>query len=256
MKIDLNADLGEGFGPWTMGDDEALLDVITSANIACGYHAGDPVIMDRTVRSAARRGIDIGAHVGFPDLMGFGRRQMHADPKELARYVLYQLGALAAIAKVAGARVAHLSFHGALGNMAAVDHALAAPMVQAIAAFDPDIVICATTDTQIEVAAKACGLRVANAFLADRAYEDDGTLVSRKKPGAVVKSPEAVLARVEQLIVDGSVTSIDGKRLAIDVQQILVHGDTPGAVDLAKAVRRTIEAHGGQLACLSSIVTR
>ncbi|MCY0385902.1 LamB/YcsF family protein [Robbsia sp. Bb-Pol-6] len=253
MKIDLNADLGEGYGPWKMGDDEALLDVITSANVACGYHAGDPVIMDRVVRAAAHRGIDVGAHVGFPDLLGFGRRQMQADPAELSRYVLYQLGALAAIAKVAGTRVGHLSFHGALGNMSAVDYQLAAPMVQAVAAFDPSITICATTDTQIEVAARECGLRVANAFLADRAYENDGTLVSRKKAGAVIESPAAVLARVEQLIADGTVTTIDGQRLAIDVQQILVHGDTPGAVDLARAVRRSIESHGGEVAPLSAL---
>ena len=141
MKIDLNADLGEGFGPWRMGEDEALMSLISSANVACGYHAGDPLIMDTTVRLAKAGGIDLGAHVGFPDLMGFGRRQMNIEIKELATYVIYQLGALAGMAAVNGHRMTHMSFHGALGNMAAADPALAEPLVRAVAAFDPSLII-------------------------------------------------------------------------------------------------------------------
>jgi len=253
MQIDLNADLGEGFGAWSMGDDAAMLDIITSANVACGFHAGDPMIMDKTVRMAAAKGVDVGAHVGLPDLVGFGRRQMQVDPVEASKFVLYQLGALTAIAQAAGVRVGHLSFHGALGNMAAVDYALAKPMVSAIADFAPHLVICASTDTQIAVAAEEVGLSIVTAFLADRAYEDDGTLVSRKREGAVIKDPSAVLDRVAQLLEDSSVTTINGNRLAIEVKQILVHGDTTGAVALARTVRATIEKHGGKIVPISKL---
>jgi len=253
MEIDLNSDLGEGFGPWRMGDDSALMDVISSANIACGYHAGDPVIMDRTVRLARQRGIDIGAHVGFPDLMGFGRRPMHADPAELATYVLYQLGALAGIAKAAGVPMTHMSFHGALGNMAAADPVLAGVLVRAVADFDPGLVISVSTDTAIEHAAVALGLRVATTFLADRAYDDNGALVSRKLASAVVHDEQLVLQRVLQVLDDRSVTSITGRKRPMRVQSILLHGDTPGAVALARTVRRAIEGAGGRVVPLSRL---
>lgn len=255
MEIDLNADLGEGFGPWRMGDDGALLDVISSANIACGYHAGDPVIMDRTVRMAGQRGIDIGAHVGFPDLMGFGRRPIQADPAELATYVLYQLGALAGMARAAGQRMTHMSFHGALGNMAAADMHLAQVLVRAVADFDPALVVSVSTDTAIEQAALGQGLRVATSFLADRAYDDEGALVSRKLPGAVVHDAQMVLQRVLQVLQDRSVTTITGKRRPMRVQSILLHGDTPGAVALATMVRNAIEQGGGRVVPLSRVHT-
>ena len=255
MEIDLNADLGEGYGPWRMGDDGALLDVISSANIACGYHAGDPVIMDRTVRMAGQRGIDIGAHVGFPDLMGFGRRPIQADPAELATYVLYQLGALAGMARAAGQRMTHMSFHGALGNMAAADMQLAQVLVRAVADFDPALVVSVSTDTAIEQAALGQGLRVATSFLADRAYDDEGALVSRTLPGAVVHDAQLVLQRVLQVLQDRSVTTITGKRRPMRVQSILLHGDTPGAVALAKMVRNAIERDGGRVVPLSRVHT-
>src|SRR4030088_1652753 len=178
MNIDLNADLAEGFGPWRMADDEALLEVLSSANLACGFHAGDPAIMQRTVEFAMAQGVDIGAHVGFPDRQGFGRRVMRIDPAELAAMVIYQLGALYGICRARGASMTHMSFHGALGNMVAADHALAAALVPAVAAFDPKLVILSTTSPAIEIAAADCGLMVANTFLADRAYDDDGQLVS------------------------------------------------------------------------------
>ena len=244
MDIDLNADLGEGFGPWKMGEDDALLDIVSSANVACGFHAGDAVIMDRTVRRALANGVDVGAHVGFPDLMGFGRRPMQIDPKELASYVLYQLGALAGIARAAGHRMTHMSFHGALGNMAAADAALAAPLVRAVADFDPELIVSSSASQAIEGAAARCGLRVRTTFLADRACDDDGLLVPRKLEGAVIHDRHAVLARVTQLLQDGTVTSHGGKKIAMNVHSILVHGDTPGAVDLARAIRGAVEAVG------------
>ena len=254
MDIDLNADMGEGFGPYRMGEDEALMQIVSSANVACGYHAGDPVIMDRTARLALANGVDLGAHVGFPDLLGFGRRPMQVDPAELSLYVLYQLGALAGIASVAGHRVTHMSFHGALGNMAAADYALAEPLVEAVAAFDRKLIISVSTNTQIERAAHKFGLKVATTFLADRAYTDDGDLVSRKLPGAVIKEPEAVLQRVKRLLDDGVITSITGKKLPIKVQSILLHGDTPGAVENARAIRQEIESGNGRIVPVSRLV--
>jgi UPF0271 protein len=254
MDIDLNADMGEGFGAYSLGDDEALMRVVSSANVACGFHAGDPVIMDRTVRLAAANGVDLGAHVGFPDLLGFGRRPIQADPREVAKYVLYQLGALAGIAAGAGQRVTHMSFHGALGNMAAADYDLALPLVEAVAAFDRGLVVSVSTNTQIERAAERCGLRVATSFLADRAYDDDGALVSRKLPGAVIHDPAAVLDRVRRLLDDGQITSITGKKLPVAVRSILLHGDTPGAVDNAAAIRAEILAGNGRIVPLSRLV--
>ena len=254
MDIDLNSDMGEGFGAYQIGDDAGLMQVISSANVACGYHAGDPVIMDKTVRLALANGVDLGAHVGFPDLMGFGRRQMQCDPAELVQYVVYQLGALAGIASVAGARVSHMSFHGALGNMAAADYTLAEPLVRAVAAFDPNIIVSVSTNTQIERAADKFGLKVASTFLADRAYTDEGDLVPRKLPGAVIKDHAEVLQRVKRLLDDGVITSINGKKLPIKIQSILLHGDTPGAVEHARAIRHEIESGNGRIVPISQLI--
>ncbi len=244
MDIDLNADLGEGFGPWRMGEDEALLDILSSANVACGFHAGDPVIMDRTVRMAKARGVDVGAHVGFPDLLGFGRRPMQIDTQELVAYVTYQLAALAGMARVAGHRMTHMSFHGALGNMAAADAALAESLVRAVADFDAGLIVSSSASRAIEGAAARCGLRVATTFLADRACDDEGLLVPRKLPDSVIHDRRAVLARVRQLLEEGTVTSYSGKKIPMRVQSILLHGDTPGAVELARTVRGVVESVG------------
>jgi UPF0271 protein len=251
MDIDLNADLGEGFGPWTMGEDEALLALVSSANVACGFHAGDPVIMDRTVRLAKARGVDVGAHVAFPDLQGFGRRQMQIPVAELAHIVVYQLGALAGIARAAGQRMTHMSFHGALGNMVAADAALAGPLLRAVAAFDPSLLISSSSSRAIEEAAADCGLRVATTFLADRAYDDAGLLVPRKLPDSVIKDEAAVLARVRRLLDDGTIVTYSGKTLAVSARSILLHGDTPGAVELAATIRREIEDGGGRIVPIS-----
>ena len=254
MDIDLNADVGEGFGCYSIGDDAALMKIVSSANVACGYHAGDPVIMDAAVGLALENGVDLGAHVGFPDLLGFGRRQMQCEPKELAAYVLYQLGALSGIATARNTRLTHMSFHGALGNMAAADYALAEPLVAAVAAFDRELIVSVSTNTQIERAAEKYGLKVARTFLADRAYTDAGDLVSRKLPGAVIKDPDEILQRIRRLLEDGVITSIGGKKLPIKVQSILLHGDTPGAVDNAAAIRREIEANSGRIVPVSRLV--
>lgn len=247
MKIDLNADLGEGFGAWSMGHDEALLDLLSSANIACGYHAGDPLVMQRTVEAALSRGVDIGAHVGFPDLQGFGRRQMRIEARELAAMVVYQLGALQGFAQSAGARLTHMSFHGALGNMAAADADLADPLIAAVARFDPALSIISSTSRAIEGAAARHGVRVVTTFLADRAYGDDGLLVARQRPNSVIHDRERVLERVLRLLREGTVETYDGGSLAMPARSILLHGDTPGAVDLARTIRRAIEEGGGMV---------
>lgn len=250
-SIDLNADLGEGFGPWRMGEDEALLDVLTSANVACGFHAGDATIMAGTARMAKVRGVDIGAHVGYPDLQGFGRRVMVIEPAQLADLVVYQLGALAAIARVAGHRMTHMSFHGALGNKVAADDDLADRLVAAVASFDASLIISTSPSSAIESAAARHGLRMARTFLADRACDEKGLLIPRGMPGAVIDDPDVVLARVRQLLNDGSVTTYGGAAIKMSVQSILLHGDTPRALQLAQQVRSEIEAGGTQLLPLS-----
>ena len=251
MEIDLNADMGEGFGPWRMGEDEALLEVLSSANVACGFHAGDPLIMDRTVREALARCVDVGAHVGFPDRQGFGRRVIQMDTAELAGIVVYQLGALAGIARRAGHRMTHMSFHGALGNMAAADPALADPLVKAVAEFDPSLTVLTSASRAIEEAAQRHGLRAAVCFLADRAYDDDGLLVSRRLPGAVIKDAQAVMTRVTRLLTEGTVVTYSGEVLPMPSAAILLHGDTPGALTLARAVREAVAAAGARIVPLS-----
>ena len=255
MDIDLNADLAEGFGPWRMGDDKALLDVLSSANLACGFHAGDPPIMLRTIEQARARGVDIGAHVGFPDRQGFGRRIMQIDPSELAAMVVYQLGALDGMARWAGARMSHMSFHGALGNMVAADHTLAATLVRAVAQFNPQLLIISSSSRAIETAATDCGLRVATTFLADRAYDDEGLLVPRSLPNSVIHDEHQVLARVRRMLEQQEVVTYSGKPLKMQPRSILLHGDTPGALELAKTIRREIETAGGRIVPVSRLLT-
>ena len=249
MDIDLNADLGEGFGPWPMGQDEALM--ISSANIACGYHAGDPLIMRERVRQALSLGVDVGAHVGFPDRQGFGRRVMQIEPNELAAMVIYQLGALDGIARSVGHSMTHMSFHGALGNMAAADPVLAKPLLKAVAEFDKGLLVVSSSSRAIEEAAAEQGLRVATTFLADRAYDDDGLLVSRKLNGAVIHDGAAIAERVKRILDDGHVITITGKKLAMPSRSILLHGDTEGALNLARTIRTVIESGGNKIVPLS-----
>ena len=251
MQIDLNADLAEGYGQWRIGDDDALLDVLSSANLACGFHAGDPLIMEKTVKAALERGVDIGAHVGFPDKQGFGRRPMQIDADELAGMVIYQLGALEGIARAVGHRMTHMSFHGALGNMAAADPAVATPLVAAVARFNPELIIVSSTSRAIEDAGSCCGLRVATTFLADRAYDRAGLLVPRRLPDSVIHEEAKVLERVRQILRQGTVTTYEGEGLPMRPHSILLHGDTPGALSLARKIRMEIEQAGGKIVPVS-----
>jgi UPF0271 protein len=253
MQIDINADMGEAFGAWRMGEDETLLDLISSANIACGFHAGDPLIMATTVENALAKGVDIGAHPGFDDLVHFGRRVLPIEPKRLEAEILYQLGALDAIARARGARVGHMSFHGALGNILYKDRGLAERLVGAVAAFDRDILMPVAPNTEIERAAEKHNLRTMRKFFADRAYDASGVLVNRSVPGSVIHDPLAAAKRVVQLLDSGTVTTIDGTVIKMSAEIVVVHSDGPGAVELARALRTTIEAGGGHVVPMSKL---
>jgi len=244
MRVDLNCDMGESFGRYRVGADEAMMPYITSANIACGYHAGDPLVMDRTVRLAAKHGVGVGAHPGFPDLMGFGRRAMQLSPDEIENYVLYQVGALAAFARAAGVELVHVKPHGALYNVAAKDVGLARAIVHGVARFSKGlIVVCLAGSTMIEAAEEA-GLRVAQEGFADRAYNPDGTLQSRQEPGAVIHGPQRAAEQAVAMVRDGVVVAHTGEVIPLRVDTICVHGDTPAAVQIAEAIRKELEAAG------------
>jgi 5-oxoprolinase (ATP-hydrolysing) subunit A len=242
--IDLNADLGEGFGRWRLGDDEALLGIVTSANVACGFHAGDPSTMGRICRAAIERGVAVGAQVGYRDLAGFGRRRIDYDLGELRDDVLYQIGALEGFCRIAGGRVGYVKPHGALYNTAAVDAGQASAVVAAITAYDNGLPVLCQPGSVLAVAAVAAGLPVVGEGFADRAYQPDGTLVPRSAPGAVVHDPDAVVARAVRMAVEGVVTAADGVDIACRVASICVHGDTPGAVELATRVRAGLTGAG------------
>lgn len=245
MDIDLNSDMGEGFGPYSIGDDEALMDIVSSANVACGFHAGDAIIMDRTVRVAKAKGVGIGAHPGLPDRLGFGRRVIPMNAAELENHMVYQIGALQAVAANAGHRVTHVSFHAAMGSMINADANTAAVAARAIAALDRDLIVFSTPGAGIVRAAEAAGLRVLTLFLADRAYDRTGALVPRAVPNSVITSSAAVAARVQRFLDSGTVGTIDGSEISVEARSILVHSDTPGSVELARTVRRVVEEGGG-----------
>lgn len=255
MKIDINSDMGEGFGVYRVSDDDALMQVVSSANIACGFHAGDPDIMARMVRQAKANGVGVGAHPGLPDRQYFGRRELPFEPDELCQQVLYQLGALMAIAKAEGVPVAHVSFHAAMGNMISRDAALADRVLQAIKAVDPHLIIFSMPDTEVEKAARRCGLKTMTLFLADRAYDAAGQLVPRKLADSVIKDPMQLRARVRQFLDSGTVTTICGQRIAIRAQSILVHSDTPGSVELARAIRDEVLCAGASVAPAGEVLT-
>lgn len=248
MKIDLNSDMGEGFGPYRLCDDEAMMQIVSSANIACGFHGGDPDTMARMVRLAKANGVGIGAHPGLPDRLGFGRREMPFQPDELRQQMLYQLGALIAIARAEGVNVGHFSFHAAMGTMVERDPAVADLMMQALVSVDPALAVFVTAGSEIEKAAKRAGLKTLALFLADRAYDASGKLVARGLPGALIKDETSVRARVRRFLVDGTVEAIDGTIIPMQARSILVHSDTPGSLELARIVRSEIEAAGATLA--------
>ncbi|WP_144712261.1 LamB/YcsF family protein [Curtobacterium pusillum] len=242
--IDLNSDLGEGFGAWTAGDDEAVLDVVSSANVACGAHAGDPSIMLATCRAAAERGVAVGAHVAYRDLAGFGRRPVHVTPDELYADVVHQLGALAAAARVAGTTVTYVKPHGALYNTACADPVQADVVTRAVADVDPSLAVLALPGSELLVAAERHGLRAVAEAFADRAYEPDGSLVPRSRPGSVLHDPDTVAERVLRMVTDGVATAVDGSEVAVRADSVCVHGDSPGAVAMARAIRALLTRHG------------
>jgi UPF0271 protein len=245
--MDLNADLGEGFGRWELGDDQAMLEIVTSANVACGFHAGDPQIMRRVCTQATERGVSIGAQVGYRDLAGFGRRPIDMEPAALVDDVLYQLGALDAFARVAGSRVAYVKPHGALYNTAATSEAVAGAIAEAVRLFDPSLPLLGLAGSQLLRQAEANGLRGVSEAFADRAYTADGLLVSRRLPGAVLHDPAEIADRCAQLATAGTVRAVDGSSVAVAAASICVHGDTAGAVDIARAVRQALEQAGLEL---------
>ena len=251
-KIDLNCDLGESFGAYTMGMDERVIPLISSCNIACGYHASDPLVMKKTVALAMDAGIGIGAHPGFPDLMGFGRRNMNVSPDEAAAYVTYQLGALYAFVRSAGGRVRHVKPHGALYNMAAKDYKLALAIAKAVQAFDPSLVLMGLSGSESIRAAREIGLDTASEVFADRAYMPDGSLVPRSREGAVIHDEEEAIRRVVRMVREGRVTACDGTDIEIEADSVCVHGDNVKALTFVTRIRAALEAQGVEIAPLRS----
>ncbi|EHY90674.1 LamB/YcsF family protein [Saccharomonospora azurea] len=242
--IDLNSDLGEGFGAWPLGDDDALLDVVTSANIACGFHAGDPSVLRRVTERAAERGVSIGAQVGYRDLAGFGRRFIDMDPDDLANDVIYQIGALDGFARIAGSAVRYVKPHGALYNAVVAHAEQAAAVVEAIRRYDPALPVLGLPGSQLVKQAEEAGLSVVLESFADRAYTPQGTLVSRREASAVVLDPDVVVERSVRMAVEGAVQAVDGSVLKLSPQSLCVHGDTPGAVEIARRVRKALADAG------------
>ena len=253
MELNLNADLGESFGAWKMGDDATMLTIVKSASIACGFHAGDPQIMRRTLHAARRNKVSIGAHPAFPDLQGFGRRAMHIAPDELQAIILYQLGALAGMARVEGMPMTHVKPHGALSNMASEDAAMARNVVQAVKAFEPALILLAPAGSQLDLAGRNAGLRVAGEIFADRAYTDEGHLVPRSQPGAILGSAEECVAHVLRMLEAGAIVSRSGRKLSVPFHSICVHGDNVRGVEVAHAVRDALEKAGCRLVALPEL---
>lgn len=250
-SIDLNADLAEGFGVWELGDDDAMLDIVTSANLACGFHAGNPVALARACRAAARRGVRIGAQVGYFDLAGFGRRQIEVAPAELAADVIYQIGAMQALARAAGVSLGYVKPHGALYNTIAVDREQARAVAEAVHVVGPGLPVLGQAGSVFFEEADRLGLRTVAEAFADRGYESDGRLVPRTRPGAVLHDPAEIAQRVLDMVRTGTVTAVDGSTVGVEVQSVCVHGDSPGAVGIAAAVRDRLLAEGIELAAFT-----
>ena len=243
-SIDLNSDLGEGYGIWTMGDDDAMLGIVSSANVACGFHAGDPLTIRATVDGAAARGVAVGAHVSYPDRVGFGRRPMDVTQAELTADVIYQIGALQGIARAAGTRVTYVKPHGALYNTIANDARQADAVIAAIKDIDPSLMLMALAGTPILQRAADAGLATVAEAFGDRAYTPDGQLVSRREKGAVLHDADAVAARMLRLAAEGVIEAIDGSTLRLHADSICVHGDSAGAVDMARRIRDALTGDG------------
>ncbi len=254
VKVDLNCDLGESFGAYKIGMDDEVIKLVSSANIACGFHASDPVVMQKTVKMAKDSGIGIGAHPGFYDLMGFGRRNMVISPKEAYAYVTYQLGALYAFCSQAGVKIQHVKPHGALYNMAGKDYELAKGICQAIYDFDPEIILLGLSGSQMINAGKDIGLKCANEFFADRAYEDDGSLRARTKEGSMITDENEAIERVVKVLKTGKVTTYSGNEIELKIDSICVHGDNEHALEFVKIIRERLTKEGIEIASLGSIL--
>lgn len=250
ISVDLNCDLGESFGAYTIGMDEAVIPLITSANVACGYHAGDPLVMAQTVERCRAAGVHIGAHPGFPDLMGFGRRNMNVSPAEAKAYIQYQLGALLAFCRASGVSMHHVKPHGALYNMAAKDEKLARAIVEGICEVDDRLTLLALSGSEMLLAAEKAGLRAASEVFADRAYQANGTLVPRSQPGAMITDENEAIARVVRMVTEGVVTSIDGIDVPLRADSICVHGDGEKALLFVQKIRAALEEKGVALKAL------
>jgi UPF0271 protein len=244
MRIDINCDMGESFGAWHIGDDEKIMPFISSANVACGWHAGDPAVMAGTVRLAARYGVAAGAHPGYPDLLGFGRRNLETSPSEIRNYIIYQVGALSGFARECGLKLQHVKPHGALYNLAAKDERTADEVIAAVKAFDPELILVTLAGSLCAEMAAAEGLRVAGEVYADRAYLSDGRLAPRSMDGAVIHDLETVRSRILGFITSGRMISIDDKEIEIQAESLCIHGDTPGAWKLARALRKALDGAG------------
>ncbi|RKO68038.1 LamB/YcsF family protein [Desulfofundulus salinus] len=254
--VDLNADVGESFGAYKIGMDEEVIKYISSANIACGLHAGDPVVMEKTINLAAEYGVGVGAHPGYPDLQGFGRRNMALSPAEVKAYVMYQIGAIMSFARAAGVRVVHVKPHGALYNIAAKDPSIALAIVEAIKAVDEELILLALAGSEMVKAARAAGLKVAQEVFADRAYNADGTLVARSKPGAVIHDPGTAIPRAVRMVTEGKVTAINGEEVSIEADSICVHGDNPQAIEFVRKLRKALEAAGVSIKPLVDVIQK
>ena len=256
MNVDLNCDLGESFGPWPMGADEAMLDLVTSANVACGFHAGDQDTMLKTAKAAKDRNVAIGAHPGFDDLQGFGRRRMSGlSNSEIETLIAYQIGALCGIAALAGHRVTHVKAHGALSNMACEEEGLATGIAKAIKGVDPTLIFVVLPRSELERAGERLGLRMARELFADRAYLDDGMLAPRSMPGSVLHDPVIVGERTLRMVADREVIALSGRRIRMEVDTICIHGDNAAAVDLGRSVRQALEAGGIKIAPFHETLT-
>jgi len=244
LRIDLNCDMGESFGAYTLGADEAIMPFITSANIACGFHAGDPRVMERTVRLAIQHGVSIGAHPGFFDLVGFGRRAMDATPAEIESDVLYQIGALDAFARAAGAKLVHVKAHGALYNLAAIKSDIARAIANAVVRFDANLVMVGLANSAMIDAAREVGLRVAREGFCERTYQPDGRLTSRRDPGALISDPELAAKQALQIVLEQTVTTVNLEKIPLIADTLCIHGDSPNALAIVRAVRDTLEKNG------------
>lgn len=255
MKIvDMNSDLGESFGNYKLGMDDKILEIVTSANIACGFHAGDPSVMQKTVALAVKNGAALGAHPGYPDLVGFGRRKMDIAPSDVYNMVVYQVGALAAFAKAAGTRLQHVKPHGAMYNMAAKDAKLAEAIAQAVYDVDKDLILYAQGGTESIKAAEKIGLRTASEVFADRSYQDDGTLTPRSQPGAMITDEEKSIAQVLSMVLEGKVTALSGKVIPVKADSICLHGDGPKALVFANKIRSVLLENGVKVAASGTFI--